>query len=143
MHLIQIPCGQDDNGVSPVDNLWPVIGPLLEKAVEHSNGYTTIDYELGELKALRKQLWAIVTEDRGISAAGVTSLLKTSTGLLIANIELLGGDNMKAWFALKDQFETWATNEGCNEVRMFARKGWARELPDYKIRSYVMSKALV
>ena len=55
---------------------------------------------------------------------------------------MIGGDNMKSWFSLKDQIEAWAKAEGCNEVRLFARKGWARELPDYTIRAYVMVKKI-
>jgi len=54
----------------------------------------------------------------------------------------LGGDNMNQWFDLRDRFEDWARKEGCDQVRIFARKGWARKLPDYKIQAYVMSKQL-
>src|SRR4051812_43898505 len=98
MHLIQIPATADQAGVSPLKKLWPVVAPLLEKAVELSGGVTTLAEEYQALIDLRKQLWVIVTEDGGtktISAAGITSLQKFS-GSQIANIEMLGGENMKA-----------------------------------------------
>lgn len=145
MHLIQIPATEGADGVSPLVRLWPEIGPLLSKAVEYSGGVTSLDNEFEELKALRKQLWVIIVDDGGerkVAAAGITSLQDHPGGLKVANIEMLGGDNMKAWFSLKDQFENWAKTEGRDEVRMFARKGWARELPDYRLRAYVMSKTL-
>jgi len=144
MHLIQIPATEGADGVSPLVRLWPEIAPLLTKAVEASRGVTSLEFEFEELRALRKQLWVIIVEDgeKKITAAGITSLQDHPGGLKVANIEMLGGENMKAWFSLKDQFENWAKNEGRSEVRMFARKGWARELPDYKIRAYVMSKTL-
>jgi hypothetical protein len=145
MHLIQIPATPDADGNSPLWRLWGEIAPLLEKAVAASGGITTLETELDELLSLRKQCWVVVTDNGGkqvISAAGVTSLQQHPGGLSVANIEMLGGENMKTWFSLKGEFEKWAKAEGCNEVRMFARKGWARELPDYKIRAYVMSKAI-
>lgn len=145
MHLIQIPATQGADGTSPLNLLWPQVMPLLSKAVECSGGVTSLDHEFEELKALRKQLWVIITIDgseKKVTAAGITSLQDHPGGLKVANIEMLGGENMKAWFSLKDQFENWAKTEGRDEVRLFARKGWARELPDYKIRAYVMSKTI-
>jgi hypothetical protein len=144
MHLIQIPATADQSGVSPLEKLWPVVAPLLEKAVELSGGVTTLAEEYQALIGLRKQLWVIVVEDgatKTISAAGITSLQKFS-GSQVANIEMLGGDNMKAWFSLKEKFEEWAKDEGCTEVRLYARKAWAKHLSDYKLTAYVMSKTL-
>lgn len=145
MHLIQIPATADQSGVSPLKKLWPVIAPLLERAVELSGGVTTLAEEYQALLDLKKQLWVIVTENGGektISAAGITSLQKFPSGFKIANIEMLGGENMKAWFGLKDTFEEWAKVEGCTEVRLYARKAWARHLSDYKLAAYVMSKKI-
>lgn len=145
MHLIQIPATADETGVSPLRKLWPVVAPLLERAVELSGGVTTLEEEFRALEALQKQLWVIVLDDGGrreIAAAGITSLQQFSSGLRIANIEMLGGENMKAWFSLKDQFEKWATDEGCTKVRLYARKAWARHLGDYKLSAYVMEKVL-
>jgi hypothetical protein len=146
VHLIQIPATADQSGVSPLEKLWPVVAPLLEKAVELSGGVTTLAEEYQALINLKKQLWAIITEDGGaktISAAGITSLQKFPSGLQVANIEMLGGENMKAWFSLKEKFEEWAKkDEGCTKVRLYARKAWARNLPDYKLAAYVMEKPL-
>lgn len=145
MHLIQIPATADQSGTSPLKKLWPVVGPLLERAVELSGGTTTLAETFQALLDLKKQLWVIVTEDGGnknISAAGITSLQSFPSGLQVANIEMLGGENMKAWFGLKEKFEDWAKDEGCTEVRLFARKAWARHLSDYKLAAYVMSKRL-
>lgn len=75
-------------------------------------------------------------------ASGVTSLQKNENGTITANIELLGGDNMKAWLALKDEYEKLAKEHGVFDVRMWARKGWSRELPDYKLTHYILRKVL-
>lgn len=145
MHLIQVPATANTDGVSPLQKLWPVASKHLEKAIDLSGGVTSLDAEYQELAALRKQLWVIVIEDgaeKRIAAAGITSLKKHSGGLQAAYIELLGGENMKAWFELKEQFEKWAKDEGCTEVRLHARKGWAKHLPEYRLVAYEMSRTL-
>lgn len=145
MHLIQVPATANTDGVVPLETLWPAASKHLEKAIELSGGVTSLDAEYQELASLRKQLWVIVTgegADKHIAAAGITSLKKHSGGLQAAYIELLGGENMKAWFELKEQFEKWAKDEGCTKIRLHARRGWAKHLPDYKLAAYEMEKTL-
>jgi hypothetical protein len=145
VHLIQIPCAPNDAGVSPLATLWPIVSPLLAPSIERGDGATTLDYEYQQLAELRKQLWVIVNDDgpeKKIVAAGVSSLNENPGGMFVANMEMIGGADMKTWFDLKGQFEDWAKTEGCNEIRLYAAKGWAKHLPDYKITAYVMSKKI-
>lgn len=144
MHLIQIPPDAVINGESPLKTMWPMIAPLLQKAVDHSEGMTTIEETATELVAKNKQLWVIVEEDKHITAVAVTMLQKFRSGLALASIILLGGEsgNLKDILDLRTEFEVWAKTEGCNRVRFYARKGWAKYLPDYKLASYVMSKEI-
>lgn len=140
MHLIQIP-------PETVDKLWPLAAAMLDKAVEYSNGAVALDHELVHVMEKRKQLWVVVMDDGEIKnkvvAAGITSLQANPNGTKTANIEMFGGENMKAWFSLKDTFEKWAKDEGCSDVRLWARKGWAKHLPDYNLTHYIMRKELV
>lgn len=119
---------------------------MLARAVEFTGGATSLDKELAALCAGQKQLWMVVSPDAEIRnkgvAAGITSLQQNEDGSKTANIELFGGDNMKAWFSLKSQFENWARGEGCRDVRLWARKGWARHLPDFKLTHYILRKEL-
>ena len=138
MHLVQIP-------PEAVPKLWPLAAPMLARAIAYTGGATSLDKELAALCARQKQLWMVVegteAKNRGV-AAGITSLQENEDGGKTANIELLSGENMKAWFSLKDQFEDWARVEGCSDVRLWARKGWARHLPDFKLTHYIMRKTL-
>ena len=139
MHLVQIP-------PEAIPKLWPLAAPMLARAVEFTGGATSLDRELAALCASQKQLWMVVSPDaearhKGV-AAGITSLQQNEDGSKTANIELFGGDNMKAWFSLKSQFESWARGEGCRDVRLWARKGWARHLPDFKLTHYILRKDL-
>jgi hypothetical protein len=144
VHLIQIPPDAGPDGRSPLQTLWPAIAPLLERAVEYSDGMTTLEEQRIAIAEKRHQLWVVATNGKQIIAAAVSTLQKFPSGLVLATITLLGGDNgsIKDLIELRAEFESWAKVEGCNRVRFFARKGWARYLPDYKLAAYVMSKEL-
>jgi hypothetical protein len=139
MHLIQIP-------TEAIAEIWPLAARMLAPALSYANGATDLAAELTALNARKKQLWMVVLEEpqgraKGV-AAGITSLQTNADGSLTANIEYFGGENMKAWFSLKGEFEQWARDEGCRDVRLWARKGWARHLPEYRITHYIMRKEL-
>jgi hypothetical protein len=139
MHLVQIP-------PHAIAKLWPLAAPMLARAIDYTGGAASLGSELAAVCAEKKQLWMVVDPDGAVQnqavAAGVTSLQVNADGSKTANIELFGGDNMKAWFALKDRFEDWARGEGCRDVRLWARKGWAKHLPDFKLTHYILRKTL-
>ena len=137
MHLILIPA-------DAVPKLWHMAAKLLEICTSRTHGATTPEAELQHIMASKKQLWLIVDQDTKADplAAGITSLQKNEDGSLTANIEFLGGENMKQWFSLKGTFEDWAKAEGCSDIRLWARKGWARHLDDFTITHYMMRKEL-
>jgi len=144
MHLVQVPPDAVINGESPLQTMWPLVAPLVQKAVDYSDGKTTLEETGDDLMAKRKQLWVVVNEERAIVAAAVTSLQKFRSGLFLATIILLGGEggNLKEILELRSEFEAWAKTEGCNRVDIMTRKGWAPKLPDYKLVAYVMSKEI-
>ena len=139
MHLIQIP-------PTAIPGLWPLAARMLAPALAYAQGATDLASELKHLTEQKKQLWMVVIGEPDANpkavAAGITSLQKNADGSITANIEYFGGENMKAWFSLKDTFEAWARDEGCRDVRLWARKGWARHLPDFRITHYIMRKEL-
>ncbi len=119
-----------------------MISPLLEKAVEYSGGMVTLPEVLDDLLSGRAQCWVVVSDDKKLTAAAISCVRLYASGLKQASIRLIGGENLKAWFGLKEKFEEWAKSEGCAEVLFHVRKGWIRELPDYQLTQYVMRKKL-
>jgi hypothetical protein len=142
MHLVQIPPDKVINGESPLETMWPLIVPFLQKAIDHSHDMATIEETWDDLMTKRHQLWVVIDDNKKINTAAVTMLQKYKTGLVQATIAMLGGEsgNLKDILELRSELEAWAKTEGCNRIRFFARKGWAKYLPDYKLASYVMSK---
>jgi hypothetical protein len=41
-----------------------------------------------------------------------------------------------------DELERYATAQGCNGMRIYGRKGWARKLPDYKMTHVLLEKVI-
>ena len=128
-----------------MDKIWPKAVEFIARACEYSRGMMTPEAALDQIKNHDRQFWIIVddSQPREMTAAGMTSLQTFPTGAKYLQIELLGGRNVKDWFDLKSELEKWAkSSEGCNGVLAWARKGWAKHLPDYSITHYVMYKEL-
>jgi hypothetical protein len=144
MRLVMVPHTADGNGPNPLDELWPVAGALLAKGVEYSNGMTTLPEEYAALKAGQKQLWVLGTDEREIIAAATTSLQRFPSGLVLANVLLLGGadNSVRELLKMLPELESWAMAEGCNRIRFFGRKGWARHMGDYALANYVYTKEI-
>lgn len=140
MHLIQIP-------PDTLDRLWPLAAKLLEKSIAMSNGFTTLENERDAITEQRKQLWFVINPEGEVKneavAAGITWIETNADGSKTAHIGYFGGKDMHSWFDLKHVFENWARDEGCRNIKLWARKGWAKHLPDFKITHYIMAKELI
>lgn len=125
-----------------IEPMWPMIGSHLEKAIAFSGGADTVEATVGDIMAKRKQLWVAGEEGAPITAVAVTKLQQYPSGLKEASILHIGGDDgsLKDLLDLRAELEAWAKVEGCTRVRIYGRLGWARRLPDYKLKIYVLSK---
>jgi hypothetical protein len=139
MKLLQIP-----PDASIVDKVWPAVIPFLSKAVEYSRGTHSVERSRERIKENSAQLWVIIedTKPHTVVAAGLTSITEYPNGKKALMLELLGGKDMKAWFDLKSDIEAWAAKNGCTLSFAWARKGWAKHLPDYKLSHYLLAKEI-
>ncbi len=137
MHLVQVP-------KEAVAALWPWVEAYLAGAIERTLGTFTLETTKAQLIEGDRQLWIIVGEAplREVSAAIVTSLQEFPSGKKALQIELLGGVHVSAWFSLKELLEDWAKKEGCSAALLWARKGWAKHMKDYRVTHYLMHKEL-
>lgn len=140
MHLVQCP-------PDALDKVWPLAGSMIARAVEYTDGATSLDQQRAAILKGDKQLWLVIDNENKeirnkVVAAGITSLQLNADETKTANIELFGGENMNDWFDQKDSFEKWAKTEGCHDIRLWARKGWAKRLDDFKLTHYIMRKVI-
>lgn len=118
--------------------IWPQARALIRSAIEHNDLSDFADVERDVL-AGDQLLWLALSDH--IEAAATTHLIKTR-GRPVLIVTACAGSQRERWLALRHQIENYAKAEGCKCVRLYGRKGWERELKDYRVEYVIMEKVL-
>lgn len=109
-----------------INEIWEGVEQLLETVLPYSNGGWTVDSLYEDISTGTKHLWAAdesiivaMPIDRGVYFIVAAAGKKKE---LISGLPVL---------------EQWAASEGLEAVEMVGRKGWLKELPDYKMQPYM------
>ncbi len=105
--------------------LWKDVRPLLEPAIEKSDGRWRNEYVFAALITGQQKLWTI-TDDSGIIAAFTTALSQYPEKRMLA-IHFLGGDGFDQWYPdmLKAVTEH-GKKHNCAGIECNARAGFWR-----------------
>ena len=123
--------------------MWPAVLPLVAQMVQRSGGEITTDGALAAVTAGELQLWLIWDDETRRTVAGaLTSIGVTGSGMRLCTVYGLVGEHRQQWLHLLEEFERWAILKGCHKVKVIARKGWAKELPDYTMTHVTLEKRL-
>jgi hypothetical protein len=124
-----------------VQNVWPAVKHLIERAILRTGLNLTADVEYDTLRG-DSLLWlAWDAEARAIRAAATTVLARTDTEL-VCILTACGGERMREWLPLLAKIEAYARAEGCGGFRIYGRKGWARVLDGYRVEHVILRKDL-
>ncbi len=132
MQLIYIPAEH-------IAGLWDQILPFVPTIIERSGGRISLDTLADSLLRGDRQMW-IVWDGANVKAVVGTDIGTLPTGLKVCTIQFATGDNSNAWIHLIHEIEDWAVKNGCTKLDMWARKGWQRKLPDYKMTHVMLEK---
>lgn len=121
-----------------VHEIWPQARDLIRSAIEKTGLSEFADIEC-EVLAGDQILWLALSDH--VEAAATTHLIKTS-GKPVLIITACSGSQKERWISLRHRIENYAKAEGCSCVRLYGRKGWERELKDYRVEHVIMEKAL-
>jgi hypothetical protein len=126
-----------------VREIWPVVAPLLRKAVLKIGLSAFADIERDVLAGSALLWLAVRSEASGpaIDAAASTRLQHTDAGKVCV-ITACAGRNMSHWLPLISGIEDYARVEGCRCVRIFGRKGWLRVLGGYRAKHIILDREL-
>lgn len=133
-------------GVNDLPNVWDAIEPLLSKACAESRGEFTIPgilHNMGLNDGV--EMWRLLAIVRGdeVQAVMVVCVTLRGDGRRTLDCLLAGGDRASDWPKVDPEFDAFARQNGCTSVRIpCARKGWAKTLPHWKIRGYVMEREI-
>lgn len=123
-----------------VDDFWPVVEGPLKDALDRDGTYGP-EHIYDWLKRGTMQLWIAGSAVKGVEGLALVELLQHPNDRVI-NFWLCTGQDRKRWLAHKDKIEAWAKEKGCTRSLIHARKGWAKELSDYKLTHVVLEKKL-
>ena len=108
---------------------WPIISPLLEKAMDTGQGESTmIDY-MKKILTAHAQCWTI-TENDVLIGAGLTEILQYSQHQTL-HIILFAGLDFEQQSKMFPYVLAYARDNGVKSVEQWGRKGWARTLTKY------------
>lgn len=128
-------------GLDEIRAIYGHVSPLLETVYERSNDELNEGALASEIANGNIQFW-VVTDGERVAAVIGTSLDTVATGKKKATIRFCSGHHSEKWLHLLDEIEAWAAFEGCSSIRMIARKGWAKKLPEYRLTHVLMEKAI-
>ena len=136
LKLVQIPS-------DAARQTWVLVEEWIGDAAKRNGERYTSDTVLVDIEAGDMQLWIIWdTKETKAQAVIISQLLEYPTGVKAADIILLTGDNRREWKHMLSTFEEWAKEQGCGLVQATLRRGWARDLPDYKCSHVLLEKQL-
>lgn len=125
--------------VDDVDLVWPVVKPMLQRAIEYNDGDFDTNFVLSRLMNSTMQLFVGYNEKEIIYSA-VTEILPYQKRKAL-RIVLMGGKNIDSWVDTKI-FEKFAVSQECDRIEIVGRKGWIKKLETrgYKQTHYIVTK---
>jgi hypothetical protein len=132
--MIDLVCVDPKN----VHQIWPQARELIRTAIERTDlsDFRDIEYDV---LAGDQLLWLAISNH--VEAAATTHLTRTR-GKTVLVVTACAGHGKDRWLPLKARIEQYAKAEGAKCVRLYGRKGWARELKDYHVEYVIMEKDL-
>lgn len=111
-----------------VDIMWRDLKPLINMAIDHSNGELDID-GMKQMAIDGDILILTIYEDKNLVAVLTLERRDFQTGKSIVNITTAGGADIHLWMddALA-VIEELAKEQGCTEIYIVGRPGWQRML---------------
>lgn len=124
-----------------VGDVLHIVAESLISVAERSHGEFDAKVMIERFQRGEWQLW--VVWDGALKATLGTELHLTDTGQKQCSVRFCTGSNIDGWGHLIADLETWAKREGCQRLNMWARKGWAKKLPAYKLTHVLLERDLV
>lgn len=125
-----------------VDTVFDLLSQEIESVVARSNGRIARE-DLAQLLKGGTELFAwVVADERDVLLAIVLAEVRDYPRAKVCRLVGCAGRDRKRWLPLLVEIERWAASVGCTQMHAEARKGWAGELPDYRLTHVILEKEL-
>lgn len=128
---------------SLIDQLWHYAEPYLKRALDHTSGEVAVADIKQACLNRDVQLWLISRGTRVVAA--ITTEIVNYPHRKHCRVITLAGSDLASWLELADNtLCTWATEQGCDALESFVRKGLVPKLAPlaYKHKHSVLIKEL-
>ena len=122
--------------------LWEQVAPMIQNALDHSEG----EYELQDIYSLlmyhKMQLWVVANETE-IQACMVTEF-RAFPRKKVCYIVLASGESVTDWTHCFGDIEQWAFEEGAELLQAYGRPGWKKLAHErgYHVKYHLYCKEL-
>ena len=141
MKLVRIP-------TSYIDDVWNLIKKDIQEALSYSGNHTDSDFVLETLKQEKFQLWIVWDKNQKTTldkyyGVVVTEIVQRKLKRS-CNIFIVTGRQRQKWQHLIKNLEDFASKNKCDQMELFARKGWEKimEQFNYKKTHVVLEKQI-
>ena len=110
--------------------VWDEVKHPIQRALDHGHTHT-----LGDV------LEGLITGEMTLWTWGEAALVAEIIDDFCQILTLAGG-KLADYFEHLETIEAWAAQQGCNEMRVYGRRGWVKILKDYDEQYTVLSKKL-
>ena len=129
-----------------VPQVWQILEPEIKSIADRSHGRLTVESIREEVSVpiqggYRKFAWVAVDENGALMAIAIGGIEEFPGSKMLRIYGLSGRDRQK-WLPLRTEIEAWAVSQGCTKAVFLARKGYARDLPDYRLEHVELVKDL-
>ena len=107
---------------------WHLVKDLLQSAIDHGVGESTLTDYLKRILNYEAQLWVIIDDGYNVKGVGLTKFIDYSTHRTLHIVAVAGVD----WAEWADQYyvvEQFAKENKCKAVEQWGRPGWSKILP--------------
>jgi hypothetical protein len=102
-----------------IDDIWEEVAPLIENAMEYSDGKMAVEDVYMAIKSNEYQLWLVP------GGAWVTRIVSYPQSTRLEGIA--AGGEWQDWLTHGQQVIDWARLNGCDAVELIGRPGWGRK----------------
>lgn len=128
---------------SKIKSVWPLVRSLMRDGFRQPNRRMSIPAIKQTVMAGQWQMWIIWEEEKKIpKAVFFTELYEEISGLKIGAMRFFSGRDRRDWLDLLESLEEHMRHAGVQRMEIWARRGWLKELPEYKMTHVLLEKDL-
>jgi hypothetical protein len=115
-----------------IADAWPMIEPYVPTIIERSRGRVSLETLTVKISEGKQHVWTVWDGTEVLALVGL-EIGHAPTGLKIATVNFCSGKDSPRWLHLMDELMDRAREIGCQKMEMWARKGWEKKFPEFKL----------